>query len=375
MHIVFTIADKGSVPYFQWFAEKAAKERQHKFTFVALSKHKTPMLEYTMDLGFDAYLIPFDDLKRKRSMIYAFFRLYKLFKNIKPDVVHTHLFDDSVPALLAAKCAGVNIRAIVKADVGFHYFYARKWVWFDRFNNFNATHIVPPTNEAKQFVIDKEKADVTKITMIHHGIPSKIFTKSNEEDRKFLIEKYGLSNKIVLGTVARLIDWKGHKYIIKAAKGIVEKYPNAIFMFVGEGNQKEELMQLVKKNNVGNNVIFTGRIERKLIPAFYLILDVYVHAAYYEPFGFVIAEAMMSGVPVVSTPTGAALDAIKHKENGYLCKYKDADSLAEGIMDTLKNGKHFGEKGKQTALQMYEFDVMYNNYIKLYEKSVYFSEN
>lgn len=370
MHILFTIADSGDVPYFQWFAKQAKQENKHKFTFVALSKQKTPMLEFVEKLGFDVYLIPFDTENRKKSMVSAFFKLYKLFRKLKPDVVQTNLFDDSLPGLLAAKYAGVKKRVIVKQDTTFHYYYAPKWVKADKFNNKNATDIVPVSNEAKQFIIEKENADVNKITMIHHGIPSELFTKSTEENEKSLIEKYNLHNKIIIGTVARLIEWKGYRYIIEAAKNVVQKYPNAIFMFVGEGEQKQELIELAKTQKVFDNIIFTGWMERKLISSFYAILDVYAHAASFEPFGFVIPEAMMNAAPLVSTPTGSALDAIIHKENGYLCKYKDADSLAEGITYTIENGKAFKEKGKQTALKMYEFDVMYHNYIELYEENI-----
>ena len=78
-------------------------------------------------------------------------------------------------------------------------------------------------------------------------------------------------------------------------------------------------------------------MNRNYIPSLYSILDVYVHAASFEPFGFVIPEAMMNGAPVVSTPTGSALDAIIHKENGYLAEYKNSDSLAEGISYIINN--------------------------------------
>jgi len=368
-HIVYTIADKGDVPYFKWFAEKMLKEQNFKVSFVALHTKKTPMLEYVKKLGFDSYHIFFDANDRKKSMLKSFWELYKLFKRIKPDIVQTNLFDDSLPGLLAARIAGVKKRIIVKQDTTFHYFYAPKWVKADKFNNWNATDLVPVSNEAKRFIIEKEKAVVNKITMIHHGIPSKLFTNSSDNDKNLLIEKYNLEDKLIIGTVARLIEWKGYRYIIKAAKKVSEKYSNAIFLFVGEGEQKQELIDLAKENNVFENIIFTGWMDRKLIPSFYSILDIYVHAASFEPFGFVIPEAMMNEAPVVSTPTGSALDAIIHKENGYLCNYKDSESLAEGIIYTIENGKAFKEKAKKTALEMFEFNVMYNNYLRLYERN------
>jgi glycosyltransferase involved in cell wall biosynthesis len=368
MHIVFVIANNSSVPYFKWFAEKAFEEKKHQFTFIMLCETKPTLIEEVNKYGCEVLWINFNRKKRKANMVSAFFKTYKLFKKIKPDVVHTHLFDDSFPSLLAARLAGIKKRVITKQDTTFHFNYAPNWVKADKFNNWNATDLVPVSLEAKDFIIKIEKANPEKITMIHHGIPSEIFTKQSEKYKKELIQKYNLENKIVIGTVARLIEWKGYRYIIEAAESVVKNYPNAVFLFIGEGSQKNELIELAKKHNVSEHIIYTGWMDRNYIPSLYSILDVYAHAASFEPFGFVIPEAMMNSAPVVSTPTGSALDSINHKENGYLTKYKDSDSLAKGIIFTIQNGDSFKEKGKNTALEMFEFSTMYNNYIKLYEK-------
>lgn len=370
MHIVFTIANNSSVPYFNWFAEMAAKENQYRFTFIALCKERPQMIE---DVGLhncECFWIPFDHEERKTGMISSFFKIFRLLKKLKPDVVHAHLFDDALPTLFAAKLARVKVRAIVKADTGFHYQYAPIWMLLDKFNNWNATVIVPPSKEAEKFVLEHENAEKGKITMIHHGIPSKIFTNQSEEFKQELINKYNLKGKIVVGTVSRLIDWKGYDDIIAAAKIIVKEFPDIVFVFVGIGPQEMELKKKVKMANLENHIIFTGWMGRAYVPSFYGVLDVYLHAANFEPFGFVIPEAMMNGVPVVSTPTGSALDSIRHKENGYLLKYKDVDSMVKGLRFTINNGDFFKEKGKKKALEMFEFEEMFRNYINLYEKKL-----
>ena len=368
MHIVFVIANSTTVPYFKWFAEKASIDNTHKFTFVSLSNTKPQIIEDVGKYGWECYWYNFDFNSRKRGMVSSFFKLYKLFKKLQPDVVHTHLFDDSLPGLLAAKLAGIKKRVITKQDTTFHFYYAPNWVKADRFNNWNATDLIPVSKEAEEFILKHEKADPKKVTMIHHGIPSIVYTNQSEKYKNELIQMYGLEDKIIIGTVARLIEWKGYRFIIEAAKEVVKEYPNALFLFIGEGEQEPELKKLAEKHGVLDNIIFTGWMRREYIPSLYSILNVYAHAANSEPFGFVIPEAMMNSAPIVSTPTGSALDSISHKQNGYLVNYRNSDSLAEGILYTIKNGDSFKENGKQTALKMFEFDLMYNNYIKLYEK-------
>lgn len=369
MHIVFTLANNSSAPYFNWFAEEAAKQDKHTFSFVVLHSEKPDMIEEVGKFGWDCFWIPFDHTRRKRSLFNSIPKLIKLFKKIKPDVVHSHLFDDALPSLIAAKFVGVKKRVITKADTGFHYNYAPQWVKADKLNNRNATDIVAISSEVKQFIITIEKANPRKITLIHHGIPPELFTQQSEESKKYLTETYYLENRIVIGTVSRLIDWKGYKYIIEAAEHVVREYSNVLFLFVGEGPQEEELKKLVIEKGLENHITFTGWLDRKHIPSLYAILNVYVHAANYEPFGFVIPEAMMNQAPVVSTPTGSAKDAIINKENGVIVPYKNGEKLAEGIIYAIEHGTDFKAKGQETALRMYNFKRMFDDHIKLYEKS------
>lgn len=369
MHIVYTIANNSSVPYFIWFARKNAEHKKFKFSFILLCKEFPALASEVKQYDCTCYWIKYDSSYRKSSIFKAFFKLFFLFKKLNPDVIHAHLFDDSLPALLAGRLLRIKKRVITKQDTTFHWFYAPKGIIFDRLNNRNATHIVAVSEECKQFILEKEKASREKITTIHHGIPPEIFTKQSEEYKNELIQKYQLEGKKIIGTVARLIEWKGYRYIIEAIPEVIKKYPNALFLFVGQGDQKEELEQLAKKLNVLQYVMFTGWVDRKYIPSLYALLDVYAHAANYEPFGFVIPEAMMNAAPVVSTPTGSALDAIQHKLNGYLVKYKDAASMSEGICYTLDHGTDFKEAGRKTALEKYNFDLMWQSYIQLYKKT------
>ena len=370
LHIVFTLANNSSAPYFNWFAERSEHEKSIKLSFICLYPEKPKMIEDVGQYGCDCYWVKYDDKERKKDLVRATWDIYQICKKIKPDVIHSHLFDDALPTMLAGRLAGVKIRANTRGDASYHYYYAPTWFVFDKFNNWNSTHIVAISEECKDFVLDKEKADPIKVTRIHHGIPVKEFTNQSEKDKDFLKNKYNLHGKKVIGTVSRLIEWKGYRYIIEAAKDLVKIYPDIKFLFVGTGPQKEELEDLITQYNLNDHVILVGWMERSLIPSFYGVLDVYLHAASNEPFGFVIAEAMMNSAAVISTKTGAALDAINHLENGYLIEPKDSHGIIEGIQYILShNTNELRQKAASTATYMYNFERMWQDYIDLYKKT------
>ena len=108
MHVVHVIANNSTVPYLNWFAERLGKYPDVKFTVIALYPEKPALIEEMKAYGCDAYWIKYDQAKRKSGMIYSFFKLYRLFKKLKPDAMNAHLFDDSLPALLAARMAGIK---------------------------------------------------------------------------------------------------------------------------------------------------------------------------------------------------------------------------------------------------------------------------
>lgn len=371
LRIIHLMANNSSVPYFNWFADEARANPEVDLLFVALHKEYPGMIADMEARGSRCVWIPFDDRHRKRSMLSVIPKLYRLFRREKPDVVHVHLFDDAVPALVAARLANVRVRVITKQDTTFHWFYAPGGVKYDRLNNRNATHLVAVSEECRQFVLEKEKADPKKVSLIHHGIPIAALTVQREDRKQYLRDRFQTQDRFVIGTVARLIEWKGYRHIIGAAELLVKKFPQLLFLFAGEGDQKAELEQLIREKNLEQHIQFTGWVDRADIPSFYGILDVYLHAAAFEPFGFVIAEAMANGAPVVSTATGAAADAIITGENGFLVDDRTPEALAAGIRFMLNaDRKTIGTRGKQTAEEKFPIAKMWNGYLSLYRNAL-----
>lgn len=374
IHIAFVIHDANPVPYFNWFAEKAMDSQKYTFTFIFLNENISKIKERMSQYGFPIIWIPFDNKNRKKSLVIALSKLYFLFRKIKPDIVHSHLFYDGVIAQRAAKWAGIKIRIQTKQSTGFNWYYAPKAVRFDRMKNDLATHLIAVSGECRDFIIQKEKVNPSKVYLVNHGVDINETTLATKEQIEFIRKEYNPENKLMAMTVARYIDWKGYIYFIKAAAEVLKTNKNIIFLGIGTGPQEAILKKLILDLGIEENFILTGFIQRDLIPAVYQAGDIYVHAALREPFGFVIAEAMLNGLPMVTTPTGAAGDAINHLENGYLVEYENSNQIAEGINYLIsmseEKRKELGAKAKLTAERMFSFQNMWNGYISIYDEAI-----
>ena len=372
IHVLHTFANNSSVPYLSWFAERAAREGNVRYTFLNLYPERPAMIDEMAALGFPCEWIPYDDRRRKSGMLRALPRLYARIRAHRPRIVHCNLFDDTVPGLIAARLAGIPIRVITRQDTGFHWMHARKWLFVDRWNARLATDIITVSDESRRHLIEIEGLPAEKITRVHNGIPPAMHTARDPAAMADLRVRFGIEDRApVIGTVARFIEWKGYRHIVDAARIIVQRHPDARFLLCGSGEQESEVRRWVNEAGLQDNVVLTGRIERSLMPSFYGLLDLYLHAAVLEPFGLVYAEAMMNGVPVVSTATGAALDAITDGVNGMLAGERGGAALAAATERLLAADRRaIGQAGKATALRMYAFEAMWNGTMEVYRKAL-----
>ena len=372
IHVLHTFANESSVPYISWFAERAAKEGGIRYSFLLMHTERPAMLDEMAKYGFSCAWIPYDQHKRKRGLLRATpWLLYHMLK-LRPDIVHCHMFDDTVAGLFAAWVARIKVRIMSRQDTGYHWNHAPRWVFMDRWNTDRATHIIAISTESRRHMVEKEGVDPKKITLVHNGIPPAFYTDQREETKVRLRERFGISDHHpVIGTVARFIGWKGYRHIVDAAVLIVREHPTARFLFCGHGPEEQQVRNWVKEAGLEANVVFTGWVARKDMASFMGILDLYLHAADMEPFGLIYPEAMMNAVPVVSTATGAALDAIEDGTNGILVRERNGAALAAGVERLLTlDRKSIGEAGKRTALEMYSFDTMWNGTVGLYRSAL-----
>lgn len=372
MHVLHTFANNDSVPYLSWFAERAKSEGAIQYSFLLLYPKPPAMMEEMQALGFDCTWIPYNDKHRKSGMLRALPLLWWHMRRIRPDIVHCNLFDDSLPGVIAAWLAGIKVRVTTKQDAGYHWMHAQKWVRMDRLISMLSTHVIAISGENRRFLIDKEGTPPDKITLVHNGIPPERFTAQDPATMEGLAQRFGTKARFpVIGTVARLIEWKGHRHLVDAARLIVRKHPKALFLFCGTGALEAPLKALVHDEGLEDHILFTGWVDRSEMASFYGILDIYMHAAILEPFGLVYAEAMMNRIPVVSTPTGAALDAIQDGYNGILVAERSGEALADGVHRLLQGDPGaMGKAGETTALEMFNFNVMWRGTVGLYQNAL-----
>ncbi len=140
-------------------------------------------------------------------------------------------------------------------------------------------------------------------------------------------------NSILIGTVANFYRNKGLKYLILAAQKLKNKGLDWQFVIIGEGPERSKIENLIKKNNLENNMFLTGFIPdaSECLKAF----NLFVLPSVKEGQPWVILEAMAAGVPIVATNIAGIPEMIENEKSGLLVEPADSEALSLAIEKML----------------------------------------
>ncbi|MDD2757894.1 MAG: glycosyltransferase family 4 protein [Patescibacteria group bacterium] len=200
--------------------------------------------------------------------------------------------------------------------------------------------------------------DLNNVVVVH-PCPGDIFLSPiSDQEKEMMRAQLALGGKKVVLTVARLADGKGFPHFIRLLPKILIKVPNLVWLVVGDGPKKNQIIDLVQKNNLQNVVRFLGQVNYDELPKFYHLTDIFVLLTHKdetaeEGWGTVFMEAAACGVPVVAGNVGGVEEAVENLVTGLLVDtYQDTQVVA-AVSDLLREkdfAKKMGEAGRQRVL-------------------------
>jgi len=191
-----------------------------------------------------------------------------------------------------------------------------------------------------------------KLTIIYNGVDTARYDSTAQEDNiTDLPDLSGFST--IIGTVARLSPEKDLDVLMKAAKLVLEKKENALFVIVGDGPERGRYEQTARTLGVEDNVRFLGM--RRDIPRILKMFDIAVLSSKDEVFPMFLLEAMASALPVVSTRVGSMEEVIEDGTTGFLVESGDYKGLADHILALSADGELAARMGRNGRERVEKF--------------------
>lgn len=229
--------------------------------------------------------------------------------------------------------------------------------------------LITVSNKNKEALIKNFDLPESKIKVIYNCVNIDSIVKYNREIVKDLKEKFSINDSsIVFGTVGRLHKQKGHQYLIDASKNVIEKVPNSVFLFVGTGSEKDQLVQKIEENKISYHFRIVGYQEN--LPEILALIDVFVLPSISEGFPFSILEAMAAGKPVIATNVGGVPEIITNNVDGILVEPRDPDALAKAMILLAKDKNkrdHIAEMGKKKIIENFSLEKMISMTEEIYK--------
>jgi len=174
----------------------------------------------------------------------------------------------------------------------------------------------------------------------------------------------------VVGAIGRLVESKGHDYLIRAAHLLAMRGRHMQFVIAGGGPDRKRLQNLVWELDLGDRITFAREPVDQL--QVLKALDILAVPAPREALGLSVIEAMACGIPVVATSAGGVFSLIENGKTGILVPKKDPDALAsqlERVLDDPELAAELARKGRERVAAQFGIEAAARRAMDVYEKS------
>ena len=291
-----------------------------------------------------------------------------------PDIVHAHDWLTYEAGIIAKKEFGLPFIAHVHATEfdrsGMNY--GNPLIHEIEYEGLMlADKIIAVSEATKRIIHEKYKIPLTKIDVVYNSLDEKYDTDGynfNQETYKY-IKSLKKSGYTIVSTVGRFTIQKGLHYLMEAAALAISKNPKLLFIFAGDGEERDSLIVLASELGIMKNVIFTGFIRGQKLRDIYSISDIFVMSSISEPFGLTALEAAHHHDALILTKQSGVAEII---HSAFTYDFWDKQKLADEIL-TIANEpslKEYLQENIKNEYRKISWDQVAKKCLKIYNKNV-----
>jgi len=293
-----------------------------------------------------------------RKDLSAFLELWSIFRQERPDIVHTHSSKAGILGRWAAWLA--RVPAIYHTAHGFgfndfqHPLVRNFYIWLER--------LTRRVTDTSVMVSRANAARAERLGVIRPGnwilcrdaIPVEDFMTS--KPRRQSLDTWGVpAGRVIVGMVACFKPQKSPVDFIDLAAAVLKQREDVHFVMAGDGELRPQIEDRIGAHQIADHVTLLG--WQSDIPEVYRNLDIFVLTSLWEGQPCVFAEAMASGLPIVATAADGAREAIEDGTTGYVHNPHDVTSMSRSILKLVDDSQLRKTMGAAGRARVHEFDI------------------
>jgi glycosyltransferase involved in cell wall biosynthesis len=327
-------------------------------------------------------IIQIRGLKWKLNFLYdpiVLIKLIKLMRKNHYDVVHTHTTKAGILGRIAARIAGVPVIVHGLHGSTFEAFDSGLLNWllflFERLTGGFTDAYISVSGVLSEKYIERGIGKKENYHTVYSGMELEIFYGARGKiDCRKKQRELGIGvEDFVIGNVARLETRKGHKFLIDALKKVIEERKGCPLklLIIGEGEERGNLENYVKKADLEKKVIFTG--YRKDVEELMAIMDIFVLTSLREGLPRVLVQAAAVGMPSIAFNVDGVPEIIRDNYNGFLVKVGNVKQLTKRIIQYIDHEELLvlhGKNGRELIKGKWSIEDMVDKIDKIYQNLV-----
>jgi glycosyltransferase involved in cell wall biosynthesis len=329
----------------------------HRTTLVA---HPSGQLRERVNEGLD--LIP---LAPTNEMdLAAAWRLSRLLKRLKPEIVHAHDPHGVAMAALALSMSTELVKPplVAARRVDFHLKGNSLSRW-----KYRQVDCFICVSEAIRKMLISDGVPAARAVVVNEGID---LDRVDAAPPARLHEELWLPRHApIIGNVAALVPHKGQRHLIDAASLVVRQVPDARFVIAGEGELHGALERQIRERRLEKHVILLG--FRPDVLSLHKVFDVFVMSSVTEGLGTSLLDAMACGKPVVATRAGGIPEVVEDGLTGLLVPTRDPEEMAAAIVRLLNDAalrRRMGEAALLSVRERFSVERMVLDTLRVYQR-------
>ena len=311
-------------------------------------------------------------LDLRRSPVSHMFRLYRLVRTLRPDIVQTWLYHADFLGGLAARIAGNRkvIWGIRTTDVDGGCARATSLVrQLCASLSSRVPHTIVCVAEAARRSHSLIGYDAARMVVVGNGFDLSVLTAEEVERSRLRLQCGFTEDHVVLGTLGRFNLDKDHANFVQAAGQLARQHERLRFLMVGKdlNSRNTDLMRWIGETGYADRFVLLG--ERADVAACLASMDIFCLSSRTEAFPNAVGEAMAMGLPCVATDVGDV--AVLMADTGVLVPKANPEALAQGVAKLLELGpdyrKRMGKRASERIRATYTMACMRQQFELIYE--------
>jgi len=294
----------------------------------------------------------------------AAWRLSRLIKQLRPDVVHAH---DPHGVAMAALALSMSTQLdkpplVAARRVDFHIKGNSLSRW-----KYRQVDCFICASEAIRKMLVADGVPAVRAVTIHEGIDLGHIEAAPAANLH--AELWLPHHAPIVGNVAALVPHKGQRHLIEAAAIVVKRVPDARFVIAGDGELRPALERQIKDHHLEKHVFLAG--FRPDVVSVHKAFDIFVMSSVSEGLGTSLLDAMACGKPIVATTAGGMPEVVKDGQTGILVRPRDHEAMANAIIRLLGDAaarRAMGAAGEARARAYFSAERMVQDTVEVYRR-------